>query len=49
MNIGFVGLGNMGSGMANNLINYCNDSRNYLIVLDINIEAMSQIVDKGAT
>ena len=49
MNIGFVGLGNMGSGMANNLLNYCNDSSNNLIVLDINIEAMSQFVDKGAT
>lgn len=49
MNIGFVGLGNMGSGMANNLLNYCNDSSNNLIVLDINIDAMSQFIDKGAT
>jgi len=26
MNIGFIGLGNMGAGMANNLLMYCKDS-----------------------
>jgi 3-hydroxyisobutyrate dehydrogenase-like beta-hydroxyacid dehydrogenase len=48
MNIGFVGLGNMGSGMAHNLLNHCYNSNDNLIVLDINKTVVSEFVDKGA-
>ncbi|MGY8792246.1 MAG: NAD(P)-dependent oxidoreductase [Gammaproteobacteria bacterium] len=48
MNIGFIGLGNMGSGMAMNLLQYCQNSEDELIVLDINETALNNLVGKGA-
>jgi len=48
MNIGFIGLGNMGSGMADNLLNHCNNSNDNLIVLDINETVLSDFIAKGA-
>jgi len=48
MNIGFIGLGNMGSGMAHNLLNHCNNSNDNLIVLDINKTVLSEFLDRGA-
>jgi 3-hydroxyisobutyrate dehydrogenase len=48
MNIGFIGLGNMGSGMAMNLLQYCQNSKHELLVLDINEIALNSILSKGA-
>ena len=48
MNIGFIGLGNMGSGMAMNLLKHCQNSEDKLIVLDINETALSNFISKGA-
>jgi 3-hydroxyisobutyrate dehydrogenase-like beta-hydroxyacid dehydrogenase len=48
MNIGFIGLGNMGSGMAMNLLKHCQNAEDNLIVLDINDTALSDIISKGA-
>jgi len=48
MKIGFIGLGNMGSGMAANLLRYCKANNNELFVLDLNQKVVSQFVDKGA-
>ena len=48
MNIGFIGLGNMGSGMAMNLLKHCQNVEDNLIVLDINDTALSDIISKGA-
>ena len=48
MNIGFIGLGNMGAGMAHNLLMHCKDSDNTLIVLDINESALTDFIAKGA-
>jgi len=42
--IGFIGLGNMGKGMAVNLVN----KGNSLVVYDVNTEAVSELVSKGA-
>jgi 3-hydroxyisobutyrate dehydrogenase len=48
MNIGFIGLGNMGSGMAANLLNHCKQTGDRLYVFDINAAAMDQLAAKGA-
>ncbi|HIF35433.1 MAG TPA: NAD(P)-dependent oxidoreductase [Candidatus Thioglobus sp.] len=48
MNIGFIGLGYMGSGMAMNLLQYCQNSKHELLVLDINETALNNILSKGA-
>jgi len=49
MNIGFIGLGNMGSGMAANLLAYCQREGHQLSVLDINPAAVALLEAKGAT
>lgn len=49
MKIGFIGLGNMGSGMADNLLNYCKDKGDELWVLDLNQEVVNKFIDNGAT
>ena len=48
MKIGFIGLGNMGAGMAHNLLTYCKDSGDDLIVFDINKTVLTEFIDKGA-
>ena len=48
MNIGFIGLGNMGAGMAHNLLMHCKDSGDTLIVLDINETVLTDFIAKGA-
>ena len=48
MNIGFIGLGNMGAGMAFNLLNHCQESGDTLIVFDINEAVLVDVVAKGA-
>ena len=48
MNIGFIGLGNMGAGMAHNLLMHCKDSGDTLIVLDINETVLADFIAKGA-
>ncbi|MEM7358329.1 MAG: NAD(P)-dependent oxidoreductase [Pseudomonadota bacterium] len=49
MNIGFIGLGNMGRGMASNLLTYCQTHQHQLLVLDLNQSAMDELVGQGAT
>lgn len=53
MKIGFIGLGNMGSGMATNLLSYCKaqcPTLGYeLRVLDINPTTMDRLIDDGAS
>jgi len=49
MNIGFVGLGNMGYGMALNLLEQCKESGDTLLVLDIKQDVVDKFVTKGAT
>lgn len=49
MKIGFIGLGNMGSGMAANLLAYCQQEGHQLSVLDINESAVSMFESKGAS
>ena len=48
MNIGFIGLGNMGYGMALNLLERCQDSGDTLIVLDIKPNVVDELVARGA-
>lgn len=48
MNIGFIGLGNMGSGMAANLLAYCQREGHQLAVLDINQSAVARLTAQGA-
>ncbi len=48
MNIGFIGLGNMGAGMARNLHAYCEANGHRLIVFDVNAEAVERLVNVGA-
>lgn len=48
MKIGFIGLGNMGSGMAANLLAYCEREGHQLSVLDINEKAVALFESKGA-
>ncbi|MBN3562762.1 NAD(P)-dependent oxidoreductase [Aliamphritea spongicola] len=49
MKIGFIGLGNMGSGMAANLLEHCRWHEYELQVLDLNPAAVQLLVDNGAT
>ncbi len=49
MNIGFIGLGNMGSGMASNLLSYCQREGHQLSVLDINQSVVDSFASQGAT
>ncbi|NNC98695.1 MAG: NAD(P)-dependent oxidoreductase [Gammaproteobacteria bacterium] len=48
MNIAFIGLGNMGSGMALNLLKYCQQRDHKLSVLDLNSTVVEQFVQRGA-
>lgn len=48
MNIGFIGLGNMGSGMAHKLQHYCRANGHRLYVLDLNQGAIDKMVAQGA-
>ena len=48
MNIGFIGLGNMGAGMAQNLLMHCKSTSDRLIVLDINETVLNEFIAKGA-
>ena len=48
MNIGFIGLGNMGAGMAQNILMHCKSSGDNLIVLDINETVLNEFIAKGA-
>ena len=48
MKIGFIGLGNMGSGIAHNLQQYCKANSHQLYVLDLNQAAVDKIVEQGA-
>ena len=47
-NIGFIGLGNMGCGMASNLLAWCQRQGLALWVLDLNATVVDQFVAKGA-
>lgn len=49
MKIGFIGLGNMGSGMAANLLEYCKSKGNELLVLDLNQTVVNQFISNGAS
>lgn len=49
MKIGFIGLGNMGSGMAANLLDYCKSQGDELLVLDLNQTVMEQFIANGAS
>jgi 3-hydroxyisobutyrate dehydrogenase-like beta-hydroxyacid dehydrogenase len=49
MNIGFIGLGNMGSGMAFNLLEFCKTKDHQLIVHDVNRDVVERFVKKGAS
>ena len=46
--IGFIGLGNMGAGMANNLLAWCQLQDHQLWVLDLNSAVVDQFVANGA-
>ena len=48
MNIGIIGLGNMGSGMASNLLEYCHVEGHKLWVADLNTTVVATFVDRGA-
>ncbi len=48
MNIGFIGLGNMGSGMAGNLLSYCQENGYELYVTDINRTVVTEFEKRGA-
>ena len=48
MNIGIIGLGNMGSGMASNLLDYCHVKGHKLWVTDLNTTVVATFVDRGA-
>lgn len=49
MKIGFIGLGNMGSGMAANLLEYCKSKGDELLVLDLNQTVVNQFIANGAS
>ena len=49
MNIGFIGLGNMGSGMARNLQHYCAAQGHQLTVLDLDANKVKNLTNLGAT
>ena len=48
MRVGFIGLGNMGGGMAANLHRYCTANHFPFSVYDINKDAMQSFSDDGA-
>ena len=48
MKIGFIGLGNMGSGMARNLLKFSQAKGHELLVLDLNREVVDLLVSRGA-
>lgn len=48
MRVGFIGLGNMGSGMAANMLRYCKSENIQLTVFDINPDAMEPLLNEGA-
>nr|WP_067290218.1 NAD(P)-dependent oxidoreductase [Marinobacterium profundum] len=48
MKIGFIGLGNMGAGMAANILRYCEHSGDSLTVLDLNQAVVEKFVGLGA-
>ncbi|MDC1341597.1 NAD(P)-dependent oxidoreductase [Oceanospirillaceae bacterium] len=48
MNIGFIGLGNMGAGMAKNLQTYCAKEGHLLTVLDLDAAKVKTLTDLGA-
>lgn len=43
MNIGFIGLGNMGGGMARNLLGYCAEEGHRLFVFDVDGGAVARV------
>ncbi len=49
MKIGFIGLGNMGSGMAANLLKYCQSHGHEFTVLDLDPSVVSRFLSLGAT
>ena len=46
MNIGFIGLGNMGSGMAANLLNFCHQQGHGLHLWDVNNKAVKDLLEQ---
>lgn len=46
--VGFIGLGNMGFGMASNLLPYCLQNNIELYVLDLNPEPVEKLTAQGA-
>lgn len=48
MKIGFIGLGNMGSGMARNLQSYCDKQGHQLTVFDLDTTKVKSLTDLGA-
>ena len=46
--IGIIGLGNMGAGIAANLQRWCTDNARRLWVLDLDADKMRALTDKGA-
>ena len=48
MNVGFIGLGTMGSGMAKNLLTWLTDQGHTLQVFDLNPNAVADLVSQGA-
>lgn len=49
MNIGFIGLGNMGSGIACNLLTFCQAQGHTLTVLDLDVAKVKTLTDLGAS
>ncbi|MCO4837586.1 MAG: NAD(P)-dependent oxidoreductase [Oceanospirillaceae bacterium] len=49
MNIGYIGLGNMGAGMAKNIQAYCAKEGHKLTVLDLDAAKVKALTDLGAT
>jgi 3-hydroxyisobutyrate dehydrogenase len=49
MNIGFIGLGNMGAGMAQNLQTYCAKEGHSLTVFDLDAAKVKALTNFGAT
>lgn len=48
MKIAFIGLGNMGMGMASNLLRWCQQEGHRLFVLDLKQDVVNKLVAKGA-
>ena len=48
MRVGFIGLGNMGSGMAANMLRYCQSKSIPFTVFDINRDVMLPLLNDGA-